>query len=108
MSGFTDEFYKEKTAAFSQAVTENKPGDVACTLQPSVWFDPARTAVWEIIGASISASPNHVCAGDVFHSEQHSGLSLRFPRFIRERGDKGRQDATSSHDIAARYRAEQA
>ena len=108
MSGFTDEFYQAKTAAFARAVVDEKPDDVTCALQPSVWLDPRRTEVWEIIGASISASPNHTCAGDVIQSEHHCGLSLRFPRFLRIRTDKGLDDVTSSHQIAERYRAEQA
>lgn len=62
---------------------------------------PVRRQVWEIRGADITVSPVHKAAVGLVHPER--GLSLRFPRFIRKRPDKGLRDATSPAQLAALY-----
>jgi DNA ligase-1 len=47
-----------------------------------VWLYPS--IIWEVAGDSITRSPSHSLGR--YDGEQ--GLSLRFPRFIREREDK--------------------
>ncbi|TBU13200.1 DNA ligase, partial [Hamiltosporidium tvaerminnensis] len=65
--------------------------------QPDIWITP--TLVWEVKAAGFTLSP-------IYKSGQHSnkkGISLRFPRFIRERTDKKPEDSTTSSQIVSMY-----
>lgn len=64
---------------------------------PDVWLEP--TTLFEVLTADLSLSPIYKAA----HQEYGKGISLRFPRFIRIRDDKGVEDATSSSQIAELY-----
>ncbi|KAJ9099620.1 DNA ligase 1 [Naganishia cerealis] len=64
---------------------------------PDVWFEP--TLVFEVLTADLSLSPIYKAA----HHEYGKGISLRFPRFLRVRDDKGIEDATSSTEVAEFY-----
>lgn len=64
---------------------------------PDVWFEP--TMVFEVLTADLSLSPIYKAA----HNEYSKGISLRFPRFLRIRDDKGVEDATSSDQISEMY-----
>ncbi|KAF8331870.1 DNA ligase [Cantharellus anzutake] len=97
MSGFTDAFY----TALGERYPENSPTcsrepigsyhvDYGGVSAPAIYFLPGE--VWEIRGADITISPVSVAAlGEVSGTR---GLSLRFPRFMRIRGDKAVEDAT--------------
>ena len=65
--------------------------------KPDVWLEP--TMLFEVLTADLSLSPIYKAA----HSEYGKGISLRFPRFIRIRDDKGPEDATSSTQVAEFY-----
>lgn len=62
---------------------------------PDIWFDPVY--VWEVKAASLSLSPIYSTA----NSEK--GISLRFPRFVRERSDKKASDATLVNQLLKMY-----
>lgn len=64
---------------------------------PDVWLEP--TTLFEVLTADLSLSPIYKAS----HLEYGKGISLRFPRFIRTREDKGVEDATTSSQIAEFY-----
>ncbi|KAL6120910.1 cdc17 [Nucleospora cyclopteri] len=96
-TGFSDEnlteFYKtlETTAAQQDVLTD---------LIPDVFIKPNR--VWEVKAASLSLSPIYKAGAD----ETGRGISLRFPRFVRQRNDKTVKEATTSVQLKQIYHTE--
>lgn len=76
---------------------------VAEGMRPDIWFRPSQ--VWEIKGAEFTLSPVHLAAAELLPSGigQGRGLSLRFPRFMRLREDKGVTESTSAEQIVRMY-----
>lgn len=98
MSGFTDKFYasnKEKYAEGSDNVV-SRPGYVEYAGEPAVWFEAQE--VWEIAFADVTLSPTYTAARGLVSEER--GLSLRFPRFLRVREDKGVEEASTGEFLA--------
>ena len=60
--------------------------------------------VFEIKGAELTLSPVHCCAED--EPGMDRGLSLRFPRFLRERPDKRPEDVTDAAALLEIFRAQ--
>lgn len=96
-TGFSDEnlqlFYEQLTPL----ITANPIKIVynERSVKPDVWIEPKY--VWEVKAASLSLSP-------IYSAGSHEqGISLRFPRFIRERQDKTATDATTSNQIQRMY-----
>ncbi|KAF2788992.1 ATP-dependent DNA ligase [Melanomma pulvis-pyrius CBS 109.77] len=72
--------------------------------QPDVWFEPKY--VWEVKTADLTLSPRYKAAADEVGGGG-KGVSLRFPRFIKERDDKKPDQATTSRIIAEMYQRQE-
>ncbi|KAI0630379.1 ATP-dependent DNA ligase [Trametes polyzona] len=109
MSGFTDAFYKslrERYPENSDTCSSHPLWQPECDtggLRPEVYFKPQE--VWEIRGADITISPVSVAALGLVSPTK--GLSLRFPRFMSVREDKGIENASSPEFLAKMYRDQQ-
>ena len=106
ISGFTDKFYqanKEKYAEGSGNII-SKPTYVEYPGFPDVWFEPQE--VWEMAFADITLSPTYLAAIGLVSEER--GLSMRFPRFLKVRQDKGIDEASTSDFLAGLWRKQEA
>lgn len=81
-----------KSDALNEDHWTNKPSIYVSADSPDVWIPPSL--VWEVKAADISVSPKYMCCNGYGKS-----LSLRFPRYIRNREDKSFEDATTSGDV---------
>ncbi|GAA5991741.1 hypothetical protein JCM11641_004849 [Rhodosporidiobolus odoratus] len=106
LSGFTDAFYKEYKEKYNES-EENLLTSRQCFseveaggLRPDIWFKPSE--VWEIRGADFTLSPVYPAARS--HLGGDRGVSIRFPRFIKVREDKGVENATTAEQLAGMYR----
>jgi len=99
ISGFTDKFYKENKARYDEDTGENlisRPAYVEYPGHPDVWFEPQE--VWEMAFADITKSPTYLAAIGLVDEDR--GLSMRFPRFLRTREDKGVEEASTADFLA--------
>jgi DNA ligase-1 len=99
ISGFTDAFYVANRAKYdpdSGTNTISRPSYVEYSGTPDVWFEPQE--VWEMVYADITMSPTYTAAIGLVSEER--GLSLRFPRFLKVREDKGIDEASSDEFLA--------
>ncbi len=99
-SGFKDEDIDKLPEMLKPYIIDRKHPRVVARMQPDVWVTPALVA--EIIGAELTLSPLHTCCLDVI--KPGVGISIRFPRFIRWRPDKGPEDATTSQELLEMYK----
>ncbi|KAK3293029.1 uncharacterized protein B0H64DRAFT_327531 [Chaetomium fimeti] len=114
MSGFTDVFYKANRAFYDDGsgggggrtnTLARKPGFVDYDgPAPDVWFEPQE--VWEVAFADVTVSPTYTAAIGLVKEDR--GLSLRFPRFLRKREDKGVEEASTSGFLAGLWRKQEA
>lgn len=103
MSGFTDEFYKEKTKFYEEKKIAPQPMMVRGEA-PSVWFQPSE--VWEVRGAELTVSPIHKAGEGLIHNHLGKGLSIRFPRFIRVREDRDVHDTTTPEQLVSLFKSQ--
>lgn len=100
-TGFSDEILEKLYSQLkSTVITAPKSYfsyDKGTNTQPDVWFEPSM--VWEVLTADLSLSPIYKAGID----QLGKGISLRFPRFIRIRDDKGIEDATTSEQVVSFY-----
>ncbi len=99
-SGFKDEDIDKLPELLKPYIIDRKHPRVVARMQPDVWVTPALVA--EIIGAELTLSPLHTCCLDII--KPGVGISIRFPRFIRWRPDKGPEDATTSQELLEMYK----
>lgn len=103
-TGFSEEILAELHQKLSAATIEKpKPFYVHSSGnkdQPDVWFEPKF--VWEVKTADLTISPRYRAAANEVNSDG-KGVSLRFPRFIKERDDKKPEQATTSRAVAEMY-----
>ena len=100
-AGLKDEDLKNFFSVLSEVVI-SKPLSSYKVSNPeevAVWFEPKL--VWEIKTADLSLSPKYSAAENLLGDGK--GISLRFPRFIRERSDKTPLEATTSEQILKMY-----
>ncbi|OAA49610.1 DNA ligase, ATP-dependent [Metarhizium rileyi] len=113
MSGFTDAFYKVVKQFYDDGedsgerknTRSQKPSFIEYPgPMPDVWFEPQE--VWEMAFADVTLSPTYTAAIGLVSDER--GLSLRFPRFLRKRDDKGLEDASTNEFLAGLWRKQEA
>ncbi|ROT37949.1 putative DNA ligase I [Sodiomyces alkalinus F11] len=117
MSGFTDAFYKANKEFYddgsssgsgsgeSKNTHASKPAFIEYSgPAPDVWFEPQE--VWEVAFADITLSPTYTAAIGLVSEDR--GLSLRFPRFLKKREDKGIDEASTSEFLAGLWRKQEA
>jgi DNA ligase-1 len=108
-TGFSEEILAHFHEKLSEIVIDKpKPfyeHSVGNKDQPDVWFE-ARY-VWEVKTADLTLSPRYKAAASEV-SGGGKGISLRFPRFIKERDDKKPNQATTSRAVAEMYQKQEA
>ena len=73
--------------------------------QPDVWFEPRF--VWEVKTADLTISPRYKAGAEALGDGGGKGISLRFPRFIKEREDKKADEATGSRMVVEMYQKQE-
>jgi DNA ligase 1 len=112
ISGFTDAFYKANKEFYDNGDISGEPKNVRMQKpsfieyagpSPDVWFEPQE--VWEMAFADITLSPTYTAAIGLASDER--GLSLRFPRFLKKREDKGIEEASTNEFLANLWRKQE-
>ncbi len=101
-SGFTDEDLEGMSSLLQPYIIQHRHPRVDSELEPDIWVVPALVA--EVIGAELTLSPLHTCGkGKV---KEGVGISIRFPRFLRWRGEKRAEDATTVDELVEMYKGQ--
>jgi DNA ligase-1 len=98
-SGFTDADLEKMDEMLAPYIIDHRHPRVVSEIEPDVWLTPALVA--EILGAELTLSPQHTCCRGMV--KKGAGISVRFPRFIRWRSDKGPEDATTTKELVEMY-----
>ena len=70
-----------------------------------MWYSPVPCAITN--NNSLTISPTSVAAQGYVPKDRSKGISLRFPRFIRVREDKGIHDASDPSFIAKLWQVQE-
>lgn len=98
-TGFSDQFLIAQTQSLKKFQTSEPLQNIRYKVKPDIWLNPQ--IVWEIQAADLSISPTHTSAwGSVIKDK---GISVRFPRFVKERPDKSMNELTTSDQIFSLY-----
>ncbi|RJQ37541.1 ATP-dependent DNA ligase [Candidatus Parcubacteria bacterium] len=99
-TGLSDEQFREVHERAAKLGVRERPADyvVDAGVTPDIWLRPSL--VTEILADEITRSPNHTAG----RTADGRGYSLRFPRLVRFRDDKGPADATTVTEIAAMHK----
>ncbi|KAF8497652.1 ATP-dependent DNA ligase [Gautieria morchelliformis] len=107
MSGFSDTFYKDMKERYAPDTDICSSTPLwNCRLggfKPTVYFKPSE--VWEVRGADITSSSVSVAALGLVPGTR--GLSVRFPRFVKLREDKGLEQASTPKFLANMWQAQE-
>ncbi|CAL8079661.1 unnamed protein product [Calicophoron daubneyi] len=100
-NGFTDEMLQDlqKTLKVDKVSKGIVPTwlNVAKPLVPDfVVSDPKKAPIWEITGAEFSRATTHTAGA---RGGETQGISIRFPRFTKERPDKSWREATNVEEL---------
>ncbi|GAA6042912.1 hypothetical protein JCM8097_002767 [Rhodosporidiobolus ruineniae] len=104
-TGFSEEDLKKHYETLQPLELQRKKayydtGDIPTNKLPNVFFEPK--IVWEVLAADLSLSPIYPAAKGLANPDR--GISLRFPRFIRQRDDKDAEQSTEPDFIADAFR----
>ncbi|MEN3000161.1 MAG: ATP-dependent DNA ligase [Acidilobaceae archaeon] len=99
-TGFTDEELDKMNEMLRDKIIPQKHPRVSSRMKPDVWVIPHYVA--EVLGAELTLSPVHTCGLNAVR--EGVGVSIRFPRFVRWREDKGPEDTTTEEEIVEMYR----
>ncbi|KAJ0810269.1 putative DNA ligase (ATP) [Helianthus annuus] len=103
-TGFSEAMLEERSKSLGLKVIPKPKSyyQYSDTINPDVWFEASE--VWEVKVADLTISPVYCAAlGAV---DPNKGISLRFPRLLRVREDKGPEEASSSEMVADMYNAQ--
>lgn len=108
-TGFSEAVLEELHTKLAPAViAKPKPFYSHSTVtkdQPDVWFEPRF--VWEVKTADLTLSPRYKAGAAALADSSGKGISLRFPRFIKERDDKRVEEATGSRMVVEMYQKQE-
>jgi DNA ligase-1 len=96
-SGLTEKGTIDLRKRLNKFKMSKRPARVNSKLKMDVWVKPE--IVVEVLADEITKSPAHTCA-----ESKGEGLSLRFPRVVKLRLDKGPEDATSTKEIISMFK----
>lgn len=100
-TGLSDERFREARRRLEGLRATSMPKEYVADKEvaPDIWAKPSIVA--EILADEITLSPRHTAGR---HSAKGRGYSLRFPRLVRFRDDKGPEDATTLKEIEKLYK----
>ncbi|ODV82973.1 hypothetical protein CANARDRAFT_30439 [[Candida] arabinofermentans NRRL YB-2248] len=107
-TGFSEELLANLAEKLKPTETDKPKASIVydkenSNAKPDVWLEPS--IVFEVKVADLTESPTYKSGAGLF-GDGSKGISLRFPRFIRLRDDKGIEDATSSDQIVEMYQSQ--